>query len=235
LASSNGEVSVSLAPMSLSKNQEILAPVAIVFDENKNGIPDEIEIRSGITPENQEEIISQMTGVEKAIVQKEPLEQPKFNDSVETSETLLIESVENVNSQVENGSNKNNVRFKGKAKPNQVITLFIYSSMPIVLTVKTDENGNWVYDLNKDLIDGKHEVYVSINNDKGKITETSLAKLFFIEEAKAVSMDEFTNIQDATSVPDQVNMLLVFYILSGFIAILFFVAIFLIIKQRLTK
>jgi len=75
--------------------------------------------------------------------------------------------------------------------------------MPIVLTVKTDQNGNWIYDLDKSLTNGKHEAYVAINNDTGRLVEASAPKPFFIQEAKAVSLDEYVGITDASSVPDQ--------------------------------
>jgi hypothetical protein len=100
------------------------------------------------------------------------------------------------------------------------------------MIVKADVNGNWIYNLDKSLVNGKHEVYVAINNDKGRIVESSLPKPFFIEEAQAVTMDEFAGIQDASSVPDQSNMYLIFYIMGALISVLVLVVIFLMIKQR---
>ena len=238
-ASSNGNVSVSLVSTDLSKEQQTLAPVVMVLDDNKNGVPDDMDARLGIAATTNRDAVdsSKLSGVDKAIIDGKPLEQPKLNNSVATSAVLQIEAVENSKptTTTQTGANPNNIRFKGKAKPNQVITLYVYSNMPIVLTVKADANGNWVYDLDKTLVNGKHEVYVAINNDKGKIVEASLPRPFFIEEAQAVTLDEFAGIQDASSVPDQSNMYLIFYTLAGLIAVLILVSIFLIIKQRVSR
>jgi hypothetical protein len=233
LSSANGDVSVNLIASTLTNEQQPLVPVVIAIDNNKNGVPDDMEARLNIAPKSREEVdVSKLTGIDKAILEGKPLEQPKLNSSVTVSTALQVEAIENTKTANTPATEKNSVKFSGKAKPNQVVTLYIYSAMPIVLTVKADANGNWVYNLDKTLVNGKHEVYVAINNDKGRIVESSLPKPFFIEEAQAVSMDEFAGIQDASSVPDQTNMYLIFYIMGGLIAVLVLVAIFLMVKQR---
>ncbi len=235
LAASNGEVSVALVATELKEEQKTLAPVAIVFDNNKNGVSDDFELRLGITPESRQAVdSSKLTGIDKAIIEGQSIEQPKFNKTVTTSDVLKVAEIKNIESEDVGGLRKN-IRFEGKALPNQVVTLYVYSVTPIILTVQADENGNWVYDLDKTLINGTHEVYVAINDDEGKIIETSLPKPFFIEEALAVSMEEFSGIQDATSIPDQSKIILIFYALAGLICVLVFVSLFLLIKQRLGK
>ncbi|MFA5178402.1 MAG: Ig-like domain-containing protein, partial [Candidatus Paceibacterota bacterium] len=235
LAASNGEVSVALVATELKEEQKTLAPVAIVFDNNKNGVSDDFELRLGITPENRQAVdSSKLTGIDKAIIEGQSIEQPKFNKTATTSDVLKVAEIKNIDSEDVGGLRKN-IRFEGKALPNQVVTLYVYSVTPIILTVQADENGNWVYDLDKTLINGTHEVYVAINDDEGKIIETSLPKPFFIEEALAVSMEEFSGIQDATSIPDQSKIILIFYALAGLICVLVFVSLFLLVKQRLGK
>jgi hypothetical protein len=82
------------------------------------------------------------------------------------------------------GSQK--MRLSGKGLPNSFVTIYVYSD-PIVLTVKTDSEGNWTYELDKELEDGKHEAYVAITDNTGKITAKS-QPLAFVKTAQAVSI-----------------------------------------------
>lgn len=222
LASSNNNVSVTLTAIKTEGGQSGLSPVAIIFDANGNGIPDDLEKRlefSQITSDN-------LTGVDKAIIDGKSLEQPKLKDDIKVSASLGVDSVTSV-------KNTNNLRFAGKASPNQIVTVFIYSSMPIIVTVKSDENGNWIYDLDKSLVNGKHEVYVAINNDEGKIVESSVPELFFIAEARAVTMEEFVKIEDASSVNtmEKSDSLIRTYVIVGVGFIIILLVSFLLIKK----
>jgi len=216
-------ISVNLLPTEVAENQKYLSPVAITFDDNRNGIPDDIELRLGsdIKEEN-------LTGVDRAIITGESLEQPKFKKETLISGQLTIDQVEN---------QKGGIRFQGKATPHQVLTLFIYSTMPIVITVEADSNGNWIYELDKSLINGKHEAYVVINNSKGKILEASLPKPFFIDEARAVAMDEFVRIEDASSVSvtESSDNFIKTYVGAGVGFILLLIVIFLFIRKRASE
>ncbi len=246
--------SVKLIGASNNSNQGTLSPVVIVFDTDGDGLPDDSEKRIGtdinkkdtdgdkiedgeelrrktnpLIAESKEEI--PLSNIEKAIIQGESLEQPKYNE-VKTSEDLKIETVENV---LKEETGKNVIRIQGKGKPDEVVTLYLYSTMPIVVTAKADVNGNWVYDLDKTLVDGKHEVYVAINNDKGRIVESGLPKLFFVEEAKAVTMDDFIKMEDASNVPERSDELIQLYVVAGIVFIIIFVLIFLLIKRQMTN
>ena len=231
LASSTTPVSVSLLAIDTTSTQQTLSPVAIVFDSNQNGIADDIEARLGNPKDIKDVDSSKLTGIDKALVQGKSIEQPKLS-SVTISNSIQIAAVENIKS---TDNETAVIRFKGKAEPNQVITLFIYSVMPIVLTVKTDANGNWVYDLDKSLIDGKHEVYVAVNNDKGRIVESSLPMPFFIEKAQAVSMDQFAGIEDAVNIPDKSNNMMMYYIVGSLVFVLILVGTFLLIRRKMTE
>ncbi|MFA6252320.1 MAG: hypothetical protein WCX74_02890 [Candidatus Paceibacterota bacterium] len=216
-------ISVNLLPTEIVENQKYLSPVAITFDENKNGIPDDIELRLGTDIKEES-----LTGVDRAIITGESLEQPKFKKETLISGQLTIDQVEN---------QKGGIRFQGKAIPNQIVTLFIYSTMPIVITVEADSNGNWIYELDKSLINGKHEAYVVINNSKGRIIEASLPKPFFIDEARAVAMDEFVRIEDASSVSvtESSDNFIKTYVGAGVGFIVLLIVIFLFIRKRASE
>jgi len=82
---------------------------------------------------------------------------------------------------------KKELRLTGKALPNSFVNIYIYSDLPIILTVKTDSEGNWSYVLDKQLEDGEHQVYVAVTDNTGKITAKS-DPLFFVKTAEAATV-----------------------------------------------
>ncbi|MFA5208549.1 MAG: Ig-like domain-containing protein [Candidatus Paceibacterota bacterium] len=249
----SGEISVKLISTSSVSSQESLSPVGISFDTDGDGLPDDVEKRLGTDinkkdtdndgVDDNEELKNGtspldplakstnivLSGVDKALVDGKVLEQPKLASST-VSETLAVNSVQTVKV-----NQKNNIKFQGKAEPNKVITLFIYSVMPIVVTVQADSNGNWVYELDKTLVDGTHEAYVAINDDEGKIIETSLPTPFFIAQAEAVSVDNFVSTGDASQVSDKTSGMIILYVLGGLVVVFVLIAGILIIRQRYSE
>lgn len=64
------------------------------------------------------------------------------------------------------------LKFTGKALPNSFVTIYIFSH-PIVVVVKTNQNGYWEYILDKPLADGEHRVYATLTNNRGEIEARS--------------------------------------------------------------
>ncbi|PIZ62990.1 hypothetical protein COY16_03125 [Candidatus Roizmanbacteria bacterium CG_4_10_14_0_2_um_filter_39_13] len=58
------------------------------------------------------------------------------------------------------------VLMQGRATPNTVVTILIYSN-PIVVTVQADENGVWKYTLEEPLEAGEHTAYVVVPQEDG--------------------------------------------------------------------
>lgn len=81
---------------------------------------------------------------------------------------------------------KDLIKFEGRAIPNSFVTLYIYST-PIIVTVKTDSNGDWSYELDKELEDGEHQLYVATVNNSGKIIAKS-NPIAFTKTAEAASV-----------------------------------------------
>ncbi|MFA6386176.1 MAG: Ig-like domain-containing protein [Candidatus Paceibacterota bacterium] len=92
---------------------------------------------------------------------------------------------------------KKEVKLKGQALPNSFITLYIYST-PIMVTVKTDSNGEWQYTLDKELENGNHTVYTATVNNTGNIVAKS-TPFTFVKTAEAVTLQDLTPIQSSTS------------------------------------
>ncbi|MGB2631398.1 MAG: Ig-like domain-containing protein, partial [Minisyncoccales bacterium] len=72
---------------------------------------------------------------------------------------------------------KTGIRFNGWGLPNAYVTLFIFSS-PVIVVVKTDDQGRWTYVLDKALDDGQHEVYAALTNSAGGIEARSEVLVF---------------------------------------------------------
>ncbi len=94
--------------------------------------------------------------------------------------------------------------FEGQSLPNSFITLYIFS-IPTVVTVKTDEDGNWSYTMDKELENGNHEIYVAMTGNSGKII-TKSKPIPFVKEAFAVTVDdELLSLQIAGNKPSFLN------------------------------
>ena len=83
---------------------------------------------------------------------------------------------------------KKEITLKGQALPNSFITLYIYST-PIMVTVKTNSNGEWQYTLDKELENGKHTVYAATVNNTGNIVAKS-SPYNFVKTAEAVTLQD---------------------------------------------
>jgi hypothetical protein len=141
-------------------------------DTDQDGYLDGDELKNGFDPLK----FSPGNKSDKIIFQN-----PKEKGQVD--KTYAVENIE-MKKDPEKG---NAFKLSGKALPNIYLTIYIYSEDPIVVTVKTDENGNWVYDLEKDLENGDHEVYVAMTDNTGKITAKS-SPFRFVKTAEAVTI-----------------------------------------------
>jgi hypothetical protein len=71
----------------------------------------------------------------------------------------------------------------GKALPHSFVNIYIFST-PIVVTVRTDAEGNWNYIFDKELEDGNHEVYIGITDNAGRVVAKS-NPFSFVKTAEA--------------------------------------------------
>ena len=186
--------------LNIDNNIEELIP----FDEDSgtdsdgDGIPDIIENKvEGLDPndpndENSAESIN--AAFDNGILSNEEvkkydsgyiIDQPTKSGELKPDK-LKVSKVNNISPKI----GINNLVFSGIGPPNSYVTIYIYSD-PIVVTTKTDENGNFTYTLDKNLLDGEHEVYVTVTDDTGKIQEKSNPLTFFVSRAQAVTEEEY--------------------------------------------
>ncbi|MCX6764209.1 MAG: Ig-like domain-containing protein [Candidatus Nealsonbacteria bacterium] len=138
-------------------------------DSDNDGRVDADEIQNRRNP-----LLAESATVSDAMVFESPQESGEIK-----KEIYQVNNVEMV--QLEEGTT--GLKISGKALPDIYITIFIYSD-PIILTIKTDSDGNWSYILDKPLENGKHEVYVAVTDNTGKITAKS-EPIRFIKTAQA--------------------------------------------------
>lgn len=148
----------------------------------------------------------------------EPTASPKADprqSGTTTSEKLKV--VQYANVQAPSAPETPAIKLSGVGPANTVITLFIFSD-PIVVTTRTDANGNWTYTLDQNLGDGRHEAYVTITDDTGQVKEKSAPLSLFIKTARAVSPEEyFTPTQTAR----ESDTFLIYYIaMAGLLVLL---------------
>ncbi|MDO9399190.1 MAG: Ig-like domain-containing protein [bacterium] len=228
------------------------SPIALMIDSDQDGLSDDMEKRFGTNPNDKDtdkdgyedgvevsnkynpmgagKLKQPLEPIDQAIVENKILGQPK-------TEGKKVEhlSVTKVDNSVVQKAGASYYEFSGKAKANSVITLYIYSDLPMIVTVKTDEFGNWKYSFNQPLVDGKHEIYVAVNDNTGKVVEKSNPLSFFVKEAKAVSVNDFVAPASASSEDNEAKGFLAYYLIAGAIVGMGLSLFLLFIKQRKYK
>lgn len=159
----------------------------IFKDTDGDGLSDyDEEFIYNTDPENSSTAGDGITDAEKISRGIDPVSgsQIEHADPREDTESYVTYSyrLESVSLKEEN----KNLAFEGVALPNSYVTLYIFST-PIVVTVKTDNNGNWNYELEQELENGEHQMYVATVNNTGKIIARS-NPIAFTKTAEAASI-----------------------------------------------
>lgn len=163
----------------ISDNEELrLGTDPNVADTDGDGYLDGDEITKGYNPLQ----TSAGNGEDKMLFQS-PKEEGKVNEKYKVEDVKLVDSKDHGSSE----KKEKVLQIKGKALPNTFVTLYVFSEAPIIVTVKTDAMGNWTYDLDKNIAEGEHEVYVAVTDNTGKITAKS-EPLRFVKTAEAATV-----------------------------------------------
>lgn len=142
-------------------------------DSDNDGVSDGVEIAKGYNPVSAEP--------EAVII----FESPRESLGLERSDTLIVSMVTPVVTESTAAQEAKPVRaqISGTALPNSFVTLYIYSS-PTVVTIKTDADGSFSYTFDRELEDGRHDVYVAVTDNAGAIVAQS-KPFTFVKRAEA--------------------------------------------------
>ena len=201
------QIVASYRGITLDKDKQLIrtAPIMILIDSDGDGISDDMEKRLGTKPNNKdtdgdgytdgEELRAGfnplgegkkdmgLSPIERALIRRQAIEHPKTGG--QESATLTVFEAKEV--YAADGTEDGYI-LSGKADANTMLTLFVYSDIPIVTTVTADEYGNWEYHFAETLEGGDHEVYVAINDETGKVVKKSSPMNFLIQEAQAIAV-----------------------------------------------
>ncbi len=142
---------------------------------------DGLEVAGGFNPLGEGLLTQERSNLDKIVSSGSSLEQPtKFSKNID--EQLQVTLTQNENK---------TVRLVGVAAANTWINIFVYSDLPLVMTTKTDASGNWTYDVQNSLVDGGHQVYVTVNDDTGNVVKQSNPISFLVKSAQAVTVEQY--------------------------------------------
>jgi len=172
-------------------------------DTDGDGYSDGEEIANGYDPIGPGKLIKERTNFDIVTLDKEKIiEQPKIKSK----------KIDNKMEVFEVDAQKDKLNLSGKAEANTWVNLYLYSGLPLVMTTKTDASGNWSYDIKDSVNDGHHRVFVTVNDDTGRIVKQSRPISFLIKEAQAVTANDYF---DEASSGGTTNSLFIYYILGG--------------------
>ena len=114
------------------------------------------------------------------VVTESPRTAPQIERLFSVSDIALVTAPSSATT-----SESRKIHIRGTAPQHAFVTLYVYST-PIIVTVRTDTWGSFDYELDAQLADGSHELFVASVNDTGKVLATS-APIPFVKTAEAIS------------------------------------------------
>ncbi|MBY0310011.1 hypothetical protein K2Q16_02630 [Patescibacteria group bacterium] len=151
-------------------------------DSDSDGVSDGAEIMRGFNPLDSvaEALLAFTSPKEFGIVRDDVLRIETVTPIIESDETRGQPDIQ--------------AEIRGVALPNSYVTLFIYST-PVMVTLRTAADGSFVYQFDKELEDGAHEIFVAVTDNTGDIIAKS-APFSFVKQAEAFTVTD----ADATTV-----------------------------------
>jgi len=224
----------------------------LIFDQDQDGLSDDLEayygtdiynpdtdndtyldgqeVANNYNPLGGGTLDKDINDLVKVLHQRLNIDQPKNHNLI--SNDLSID---------EFTSTKDNLILKGKAPANTWLNLYIYSKVPLLLSVKSDSQGDWEYNLEQALAVAEHKIYLTVNDQQGKILKQSMPLALKIDEQKQVNdsqdLKQLINNNQAFEIKNNVNFWLTYrwYILGVGTLIIIFLATYLFFKFRETK
>jgi hypothetical protein len=143
-------------------------------DTDNDGVTDGIEIMRGFDPlDPLAEVVVEYEMPQEAVglVENDLLKVENVSPVIKTDDPTIAPAVQ--------------AEIRGKGLPNSFVTIYVFST-PTIVTVRTGEDGSFVYTFEKELEDGEHEVYVAVTDNAGAIMARS-NPFKFVKKAEAFS------------------------------------------------
>jgi hypothetical protein len=143
-------------------------------DTDNDGVTDGIEVMRGFDPldPTAEVVVTyEMPQDTVGLIENDLLKIENVSPIVKTTDPTIAPTVQ--------------AEIRGKGLPNSFVTIYVFST-PTIVTVRTGEDGSFVYTFEKELEDGEHEVYVAVTDNTGAIMARS-NPFKFIKQAEAFS------------------------------------------------
>lgn len=237
LSSGQGMILSSSNEIVLSKDNSLTVDngLLIALDADQDNLPDDLEKYYGTDPQNPDsdndgytdaiEIKNNYNPLGEGVLEKDrhPLDQAIFSGSSIRQPKLDAQNIDN-NLQVQSISNfDNKIKLAGQAPANTWLNIFIYSDVPLLASVQTDESGNWSYTVPQNMPDGHHRIYLAVNDTEGRIVKQSAPASFLVKSAHAVTAEEFFGAgMDAQIETDNWTM---YYVIGGGILLIILVIV----------
>ncbi len=176
-------------------------PAVMMFDSDADGLMDDAELRYGtkkdqadtdgdgyldgdevehnFNPLGSGSLIASLSAVDSLIFSGKTWQQP-LQDGDRDAHLLINE--------IKPFSNGKGVIISGQAQTLQTVTLFIYGSqIPLVASVRADEQGSWIYYLGQPLVDGRYTIYATELTQEGLIRGKSAARTMYLKNNQPVT------------------------------------------------
>jgi|GEM_PF-5044261 len=207
--SEEGEDEAEWLPSQEEPGQDVSEYVILIGDADDDGLPDAIE-----------DEIPEGDPTAEALASGAPLGQPDGAGEEDPDFTVGNDEQED-----------DAFVLRGRCEADAVCLIYVYSYIPVVLAVKTDASGNFVYDISDYVGSGQHVAYVTVTDKTGKIARKSSPFSFAIEEAQAADAPEALPALDVDVEASASNHLL-YYILGAGGLILVGVGLALSLRKR---
>lgn len=195
-------------------------------DSDNDGYLDGEEIKNGYNPAGTGSLIVARNVLDINLFAKNSLEQPTENSPLALDTALQVTKAE---------TSANGLQLSGVASPDTWVNIYLYSSLPLLMSTKTDASGAWTYQLDQALSEGVHQAYVAINDSQGKLLAQSGAISFAVTnivETPAAQVNNNTTTAPVVSASFWEKLPFnIYYVGGGFFLALFILGIILLLKR----
>jgi hypothetical protein len=156
-------------------------------DTDGDGYLDGDEVQHGFNPSGSGLMIAPLEAVDSLLYSGRSWQQPL--QSGDLDKNLVITSIKPF-------ANAKGIVISGQARTLQTATLFVYGSqIPLVASVRADEQGAWTYYISQPLVSGRYTVYAAQMTKEGLVMGKSDPMTLYIKNGQPVTPEVFAQEQ----------------------------------------